>query len=159
MKKSSCSVIIMRMSMMRFRKLDLITWHSYLFIDWWLVVISGSDLVIWKRFFKIVGISHQATRRRGDVVTMPPCLSQRRCRNVSNETPNDVSVERRQDVSVVCLHNVLLVCCDDVSWGRNDDVPSIRLHDVSNKSQMKHPKTSQWYLTKMSQWYVFTTSH
>ena len=42
--------------------------------------------------------THPAKRRRGDVVTMSLCTSQRRRRYVSNETPNDVSVERRQDV-------------------------------------------------------------
>ena len=95
-------------------------------------------------------ISHPATRRRGDVVTTSLCTSQRRRRNASNETPNDVSVERRQDVSVVRLNDVLQVCCDDFSRGRNNDVPSVPLDDVSDKSQMKHPTTSQWYVIKMS---------
>ena len=36
-----------------------------------------------------------AKRRRGDVVTTSLCTSQRRCRYVSSETPNDVSMERR----------------------------------------------------------------
>ena len=78
--------------------------------------------------------SHPVTRCRGDVVTTSLCTSQRRCRHVSNETPNDVSMERRQDVSVVRLHNDLLERRDGVSRGRNNNVPSIRLHDVSNKS-------------------------
>ena len=97
--------------------------------------------------------SHPAKRRRGEVVTTSLCASQRRCRYVSNETPNDVSVEPRQDVSIVRLHVVLYVCRDDVSRGRNNDVPSVRLHGASNKSQMKHPSTSQWYVTKTCQWY------
>ena len=69
--------------------------------------------------------------RRGDVVTNSFCTSQRHCRYVLNETPNDVSV--------VLLHDVLLECCDGFSRGCNNDVPSVRLHDVSNKSQMKQP--------------------
>ena len=55
------------------------------------------------------------------------CMSQRRRRYVSNETPNDASVECRQDVSVVRLQDVLLVCRDHVSRGRNDDTSPRRL--------------------------------
>ena len=55
---------------------------------------------------------------------MSLCLSQRRGRYVSNETPNDFLMERRQDVSVVRLQNVLLERRDDVLGGRNSDVPS-----------------------------------
>ena len=55
------------------------------------------------------------------------CMSQRRRRYVSNETPNDASVKCRQDVSVVCLQDVLLVCRDHVSKGRNDDTSPRRL--------------------------------
>ena len=84
-------------------------------------MIKKSKRVIFMKTKKylICMTSHPATRRRGDVVTMSLCMSQRRRRYVSNETSNDVSVERRQDVSVV------------------------RPHDISNKSQMKHPTTSQ----------------
>ena len=103
--------------------------------------------------------SNPAIRRRRDVATRPFCMSQQRCRYVSNETPNNVPVERRQYVLVVRLHDTLLERCANVSRGRNNDVPSVRLHDVSSKSQMKHQMTSQWYVTKTSQWYVSTTSH
>ena len=125
---------------------------------WWCYHYGIYDTILLDTCWT-VHLTHPAMRRRGDVVTTSLCMSQRRRRYVSNETPNDVSVERRQDVSVVRLHDVLLVCCDDVSRERNDDVPSVRLHDVSNKSQMKHPTTSQWYVTRTSQWYVSTTSH
>ena len=99
------------------------------------------------------------TRRRGDVLMTCLCMSQRRRRYVSNETPTYPSVEPRQDFSVVRLHDVLLVYRDHVSRERNDDASSVCLHDVSSKSQMKHPTMSQWYVTKSSQWYVSTTFH
>ena len=102
---------------------------------------------------------HPAIRRRGDVVTTCLWTSQRRRKNVPNETLNNVSLERRLDVSMVHLHNVLLERRDYVLKGRHNDVPLVRLHDVSNKSQMKHRMTSQWYVTKTSQWYVSTMSH
>ena len=76
-----------------------------------------------------------AARPLGDVITM----SQRHCRSLTNETPNDVSVERHQDLSVVRIHDVLLERRDEVLRRRNNDVPSVRLRNVSNKSQMKHP--------------------
>ena len=69
------------------------------------------------------------------------CLSQWRCRYVSNETPNDLSIERRQDVSLVRLHDVLLERYEDVSRGCNNDVLSVRLPDILSKFQMKHPTT------------------
>ena len=75
-----------------------------------------------------------AARPLGDVITM----SQRHCRSLTNETPNDVSVERHQDLSVVRIHDVLLERRDEVLRRRNNDVPSVRLRNVSNKSQMKH---------------------
>ena len=86
---------------------------------------------------------HPVLRRRGDVASTSLCTSQRRCRYVSNETPNEVSMELRQDVSVVRLYDVLLERHNNISKGRNNDAPSLRLHDVSNKSQMKHPTTSR----------------
>ena len=46
-------------------------------------------------------ITQPATRRCGEVVTTSLCTSQRRCRYVPNETPNNVSVDRRQYVTVV----------------------------------------------------------
>ena len=76
-----------------------------------------------------------AARPLGDVITM----SQRHCRSLTNETPNDVSVECHQDLSVVRIHDVLLERRDEVLRRRNNDVPSVRLRNVSNKSQMKHP--------------------
>ena len=76
-----------------------------------------------------------AARPLGDVITM----SQRHCRSLTNETPNDVSVERHQDLSVVRIHDVLLERRDEVLRRRNNDVPSVRLRNVSNKSQVKHP--------------------
>ena len=72
------------------------------------------------------------------VLTTSICMSQRRRRYSSNETPNDVSVERWQDVSVVHLHDVLLKRRDDVSRVRNNDAPSVRFHDISNKAQIKY---------------------
>ena len=103
--------------------------------------------------------THQAIRRRCDVVTTSLCTSQRRRMYVPNKTLNDVSLERRQDVSMVGFHYVLLERCDDVLKWCNNNVPSVHLHDDSSKSQMKHPTTSQWYVTKTSQWYLSTTSH
>ena len=95
------------------------------------------------------------TRPLGDVITM----SQRHCRSLTNETPNDVSVERHQDLCMVHIHGVLLERRDEVLRRRNNDVPSVRVHNVSNKSQMKHPTMSQWNVTKTSHWYASTTPH
>ena len=80
-------------------------------------------------------------KQQQDVVTTSLCKSQRRCSNVSNETPNDVSTECHQVVSVVRLRDILLERRDNVSRGRNNDVPSVRLLGVSSKSQIKHSTT------------------
>ena len=123
---------------------------------WWAMLNLWDLIVI---LILELATSKPAIRRCRDVATTPFCMSQRRCRYVSNETPNSVLVERRQCVSVIRLRDILLESCTKVSRGRNNDVPSVSLQDISNKSQMKHQTTSQWYVTKTSQWYVSTTSH
>ena len=120
---------------------------------------TGDKKMMEKVYVHIRVPPHSGTRRRDDVVTTSLCTSQRRCRYISNKTPNKVSMERCQGVPVLRLHDVLLVCCDDVLWGRNDDVLSVRLYHVSNKFQIEQPTTSQWHVTKTFQWYVSTMSH
>ena len=58
--------------------------------------------------------THLATRRRSVVGTTSLCMSQRRRRYISNETPNDVSVVRLRDI---------LLDRRDVSRARNNDAP------------------------------------
>ena len=102
---------------------------------------------------------HPVLRRRGDVASTSLCTSQRRCRYVSNETPNEVSMELRQDVSVVRLYDVLLKRHNKVSKRHNNDAPSLRPHDLSNKSQMRHLTMSRWNVAKTSQWCISATSY
>ena len=97
-------------------------------------LIWPQQVVIKQRIKQKREWSHPALRRRGDVAATSLCMSQWRCRYVSNETLNDVSLERCQDVSVVRLHDVLLERHNNVSKGRNNDAASLRLHDVLNKS-------------------------
>ena len=95
--------------------------------------------------------THPALRRLGDVATTSLCTSQRCCRYVSNETPNNVSMERRQGVSVAHIHDVLLERRNEVSTTRSQDVTTTSHQYVSRTSQtrtqMKHPTTSQWYVS------------
>ena len=86
-------------------------------INYLSIELSPSDYIFW--LFSLTAIradsTQLATRRRGYVVAISICTSQRRSRYISNEAHNSVSVERRQVVSVVYLYDVLLNCPDNVS--------------------------------------------
>ena len=88
-------------------------------------------------------------RRRHDIASTSFCLSQRRRKYISNETPNEVSVELCQNFSVVRLYNVMKKRLDKVSRICNSNIPLIRLHNVSNQSHMKHPTACRWYVSTM----------
>ena len=79
--------------------LDETFYHTHIPLFW--VTISAATVI------KATKYSTYYIIHNYDITTSL-CRSQRRCKYVSNETPNDVSVERRHDVSVIRLHDVLL---------------------------------------------------